>query len=270
MMEDRFIDYKGHKVHYGVAGNAAEGKPVVLLHGFTEAIFVWERLSRCLSQRGFYAVAIDLAGHGRTEMFAHSHTMELQAEIVQAVMQSETIEKAVMIGHSMGGYVAAAFACLYPRQVAGVGFFHSNPAADTEAGRENRRRTLTLLEAGHTSFMNQFTADLFAPDTAQNYPDAVAALQASSKNMGAEAIAAAQRGMLERPSRLAVYDLPVPFLFIIGKQDAKADVPKLMAQSLLPQQSYVQLLPCGHMGMYECPVQTETLVCGFASVCFFS
>lgn len=269
-MESRYIDYKGHKVHYGVEGKAAEGKPVVLLHGFTEAVFVWENLSRQLSEKGFYTVAVDLAGHGRTEMFAHSHTMELQAEIVQAVMQAEKIDKVVMIGHSMGGYVAAAFACLYPQQVAGVGFFHSNPAADTEAGRDNRRRTLALLEAGHTSFMNQFTADLFAPGTAGNYPHAVAALQASSRNMGAEAIAAAQRGMLERPSRLAVYDLPVPFLFIIGKQDAKADIPKLMAQSLLPQQAYVQLLPCGHMGMYECPAQTETTICGFASVCFFS
>ncbi len=267
-MEDRFIDYQGHKVHYGIAGDAAQGRPVVLLHGFTEAIFVWENLSRRLSEKGFYVVAIDLAGHGRTEMFAHSHTMELQAGIVQAVMHAEKIDKAVMIGHSMGGYVAAAFACLYPAQVAGVGFFHSNPSADTEAGRENRLRTLTLLEAGHTSFMNQFTADLFAPGTAQNYPHVVAALQASSKNMGAEAIAAAQRGMLERPSRLAVYDLPVPFLFIIGKQDAKADVPKLMAQSLLPQQSHVHLLPCGHMGMYECPTQTETQVCAFAALCF--
>ncbi|MDE6695064.1 MAG: alpha/beta hydrolase, partial [Bacteroidales bacterium] len=67
-----------------------------------------------------------------------------------------------------------------------------------------------------------------------------------------------------------VYDHPVPFLFIIGKQDSKADVPKLMAQSLLPQQAYVQTLPCGHMGMYECPAQTEAMVREFANICFFS
>lgn len=268
---DKFFELQGRKVHYAVLdGSTGElRKPVVLLHGFTEAGFVWESLSRTLSREGYCVLCPDLAGHGQTGSFAPVHSMELQAEIVKAVLDREELSKAVVIGHSMGGYVAAAFACLYPERIRGVGFFHSNPASDTPLAKENRLRMLDLLESGHTSFLGAFTEDLFAPGTARLYPREIMALRSSCKEMGSEAVAAAQRGMLERPGRLQVYDLPVPFLFIVGKRDARADVPKLMAQTMLPAEAYVQMLPCGHMGMYECREQTESFVIGYLrAVCW--
>lgn len=262
---DRYFQFQNRKVHYVAEGVRPEGncRAVLLLHGFTEAAFVWESLSRALAAEGYYVLCPDLAGHGGTESFSDVHGMDLQAAIARAVLEQEGIGKAVVIGHSMGGYVAAAFACLYPESVAGVGFFHSNPASDTPQGRENRLRTLKLLQAGHTSFLGDFVSGLFAPGNAEAFPQVVEALRVSAKEMGAEAVAAAQRGMLERASRLQVYDLPVPFLFIIGKRDSKADLAKVMAQTLLPAEAYVQLLPCGHMGMYECASQTEAFIAGY-------
>lgn len=268
---DKFFELQGRKVHYVVQGGRMGSlcRPVVLLHGFTEAVFVWESLSRALSGEGYFVLCPDLAGHGQTESFSSVHSMELQAEIVKAVLDREELPKAVVIGHSMGGYVAAAFACLYPERVSGVGFFHSSPASDALQAKENRLRMLKLLDTGHVSFLGEFTEDLFAPGTACLYPREVEALRSSCKEMGVGAVAAAQRGMLDRPGRLQVYDIPVPFLFIIGKRDAKADLPKLMAQTMLPAEAYVQVLPCGHMGMYECREKTESFVIGYLrAVCW--
>lgn len=264
-MEDRYFELEGHRVHYTVqaAGSGTRRKPVLLLHGFTEAVFVWRELSAFLARGGYDVLCLDLAGHGRTETFARVHGMELQASLAKAVLEQDGLEKAVIIGHSMGGYVAAAFGCLYPHMVKGMGFFHSHPGPDTPQAAENRRRSLELLHAGKTGFLAGSLHTLFAPGTESRYALQIEALHGHVRSMGAQAVAAAQQGMLERESRLSVYDLDVPFLFIIGTKDIRMDTAKIMAQTLLPRQACVQLLPVGHMGMYERPRETEAFIAGY-------
>ncbi len=270
--QDKNLRIEGKNVHYTVwqGGGAGESKPVLLLHGFTEAVFVWNSLARYLSERGYRVLCLDMAGHGATDRFGAVHGMELQASLAKQVLDAEHIEKAVVIGHSMGGYVAAAFGCLYPQRVAGIGFFHSHPGADTPQAAENRRRSLELLHAGRIGFVTDTMHTLFAPGTESRYAEEIDFLRRNAAAMGAEAIAAAQQGMLERPSRLSVYELEVPFLFIIGTLDQRMDKTQLMAQTLLPKESCVQLLPVGHMGMYESPVKTQAFVAGYLDTVHFS
>lgn len=264
-MTDKYIvDQNDRTIHYSVdCLHRGDLKPVVLLHGFMEACFVWEPLSRHLCQQGYCVICIDLAGHGKTDSFGPVHSMALQADLVKAVFDAEGIKKAVVIGHSMGGYVACEFAQAYPECVSGLGLFHSTAQADTPEARENRQRMITLLEAGKTYFIGDSMADLFAPGTAVKYPEALQALEASAKGMKPEAIAAAQRGMMDRQSRLGIYELPVPFLFIIGKRDARANLSQLAVQALMPQSSHVLMLPIGHMGMYEAPQTTTAFVTAY-------
>ena len=263
--QDRNISVEGKNVHYTVWPGSETGKarPVLLLHGFTEAVFVWEELAAFLSGRGYDVYCLDLAGHGKTAMFGEVHGMELQASLAKHVLEAEGIGRAVVIGHSMGGYVAAAFGCLYPQMVRGIGFFHSHPGPDTPQAAENRRRSLEILRAGRISFITDTTHTLFAPGMEKTYAQEIELLKESAGIMGAQAIAAAQQGMLERESRLGVYELDVPFLFIVGTQDERMDKAKIMAQTMLPKASYVQLLPVGHMGMYESPRQTRAFVAGY-------
>lgn len=252
-MDSRFTVLDGHRIHY-VCYQPATGlkeRPVVLIHGFTEAVFVWDTLAQALAEDGYYVICPDLAGHGQTDSFADVHSMELQASIVKHVMEKEDIGCAAVIGHSMGGYVTAAFGCLYPSSVKGLGFFHSNAAADSEEARDFRMRMVALLEAGKTSFIGDNHGELFAPGTEHQYPQQLSALVSQAKSMEPRAIIAAQRGMAERPSRLQVFTLEVPFLFIIGKQDRKANFAQVLAQAAMPQESHVLVLPIGHMGFYE-------------------
>ncbi|MCM1040837.1 MAG: alpha/beta hydrolase [Bacteroides sp.] len=262
--QDRNISVEGRNVHYTFRqGTMGKSKPVLLLHGFTEAVFVWEELAAFLCERGYDVLCLDMAGHGKTDMFGDVHGMDLQAGIAKRVLEAENIAQAVVIGHSMGGYVAAAFGCLYPQMVKGIGFFHSHPGPDSPQAAENRRRSLELLRAGRISFVTDTMHTLFAPGTEEQYAEQIGFLRENAKKMGAQAIAAAQAGMLERESRLSVYELDVPFLFIIGTQDERMDKAKLMAQTLLPKEACVQLLPVGHMGMYERPHQTMRFVAGY-------
>jgi pimeloyl-ACP methyl ester carboxylesterase len=107
------IIYKNTAVSYSDIG---KGSTVVLLHGFLENKTMWKDLVPNLSKKN-RVLSIDLLGHGETESLGYVHSMEENAEIVKAVLSHLKIRKAVIIGHSMGGYVALAFAEMFPTYI---------------------------------------------------------------------------------------------------------------------------------------------------------
>ena len=107
------IQYKNITIDYTATG---KGTAVVLLHGFLENQTMWQYLAPVLATK-YRVITIDLLGHGNTDCLGYVHTMEDQADMVHHVLHELKIRKSVLIGHSMGGYVALAFAELYPDNV---------------------------------------------------------------------------------------------------------------------------------------------------------
>ena len=90
------------------------GATVVLLHGFLENKTMWKDLAPKLAEKN-RVISIDLLGHGQSDCLGYIHSMEENAEIVKAILSNLKIRKAIIIGHSMGGYIALAFAELFPQ-----------------------------------------------------------------------------------------------------------------------------------------------------------
>ena len=122
------ILYKNTKISYSDTG---KGNAVVLLHGFLENQTMWQDLVPELRQKN-RIITIDLLGHGNTECLGYVHSMEDNAEAVQAVLTKLRIRKAVFVGHSMGGYVALAYAELYPESMRALVLLNSTSNADSE------------------------------------------------------------------------------------------------------------------------------------------
>ena len=99
-------------IHYKVEGKLHQ-HTIVLLHGFTESLDIWDDFSAELSV-DFKVICIDLPGHGNSGCIGDAHTMELMADVVKTIIDKEKVNECVIIGHSMGGYVALAFAEKYP------------------------------------------------------------------------------------------------------------------------------------------------------------
>src|SRR3972149_4760338 len=114
-------EFRNVKVRYSDKG---KGRVIVLLHGFLESLEIWDEFSNKLSKR-FRVLAIDLPGHGKTPAIGYVHSMELMAECAKAVLDSLELRKYVVAGHSMGGYVALAFAEMFPQNLSGLCIFHS-------------------------------------------------------------------------------------------------------------------------------------------------
>ena len=262
----KIIQYLQKNICYKITGS---GPALVLLHGFLESKAIWADFAETL-RKDFTVIAIDLPGHGESELIDGTHGMQLMAETVKVVLEAEKIEKAVVAGHSMGGYVALQFAADHEEWVKGLVLFHSHANADSDEAKENRRRTINIVKQNRGGFIKQFIPDLFDQKHVADYSDAIQKLQNIADLMTPEAIIAALSGMRDRPNQLQYLLLTeIPILFIIGKQDSRMPYNQLMAQAVIPSHSEVLLLEdVGHMGYIEAPGKTLQALKHFALRCF--
>ena len=262
----RFAEFRKTKVRYSDKG---KGRTIVLLHGFLESLEVFDELSDKLS-KSFRVISVDLPGHGQTPNIGYVHSMELIAECAKSVLDSIGVKKYVVVGHSMGGYIALAFAELFPEQVKGFCLFHSTAMPDSEEKKKDRDRVAEIVMNDHTQFVSDLIPKLFAKENIPLLKTEVAKAKTIAMNTPKEGIVAALKGMKERPSReLVLKNSKVPVLFIIGKQDVILAWENLLLLAQLPKKSFQLVLEhSGHMGFYEAPEETFKSLKKFSAMCF--
>lgn len=260
------VKYQNTDIIYQISGS---GPALVLIHGFIESKAIWDDFTAEL-QAEFTVLSIDLPGHGESGTIAEEHSMLIMSGAVKEVMVTENIGKAVIIGHSMGGYVALQFAVDNEEMLKGLVLFHSHANADSDEAKENRRRTINIVKQNRGGFIRQFIPDLFDQKHVKEYGDAIQKLQDQAALMTPEAIIAALAGMRDRSNQLQFLLLTeIPVLFIIGKQDSRMPYNQVMAQAVIPSHSEILLLEdVGHMGFIEAPDKTLQVLKHFAIRCF--
>lgn len=259
---NHYIEYHNQNIHYTDQG---QGPAHVLLHGFTESLEIWNDFSEKLSKT-FRVLCVDLPGHGRSANLDEVHAMELMAETVQAVLAFCRISQCVMVGHSMGGYVALAIADLYPEMLKGLVLFHSQADADDEEARRNRDRTIALVKMNRAGFINQFIPDLFAPENQERLSREIEVLKNQAGSISGKGLAAALEGMKMRKGRRELLSgLTIPVCFIAGKKDTRIPFSKVLEQIALPKHAEALLLDnVAHMGYLEAPAITLAAIRDFA------
>ena len=130
------FNYKNTNITYNDSG---KGNAVFLLHGFLENATMWNDLITHLEKR-YRVIAVNLLGHGTSECYGYVHTMEDQADMLFALVTELRLRKISLIGHSMGGYVALAFAELYPDNIRSMILLNSSAQPDTAERKINRDR----------------------------------------------------------------------------------------------------------------------------------
>jgi pimeloyl-ACP methyl ester carboxylesterase len=250
-MQTKTVEYKGKKIAYRTKGS---GPLIVLLHGFGEDGTVWRNQYDIFPNHQL--IVPDLPGSGESEMIADM-TMEGLADALKEAIASETVNnplQCTLIGHSMGGYVALAFAEKYPDALAAFGLFHSTAFADTEEKRQTRRKGIAAIkENGAEAFLKTFVPNLYGPVTKEKSPQLITEHLAGVHNFSAEALVNYFEAMMARPDRTFVLrEAKAPVLFVMGAYDKAVPPEDGLKQCHLPQLSYIHLLQnSGHMGMVE-------------------
>nr|MBF6607516.1 alpha/beta hydrolase [Flavobacterium sp.] len=148
-MESHFISIKQTRIAYSISG---QGTALVLLHGFLENRWMWDYFVQQFAKK-YRVITVDLLGHGESESRGYVHSMEDNADVVHAVLSELRIRKCIIAGHSMGGYVALAFAELYPDLMKGLMLLNSTSRADSDEKKTNRDRAIKAVKQNHTNFV---------------------------------------------------------------------------------------------------------------------
>lgn len=258
-MQQKEIEFQNKKLYYRVKGS---GPVVVLLHGFGEDGTVWKNQYNALPNAQL--VIPDLPGSGQSEMIADM-SMEGLAETVKAIIVAETRNEgqAILIGHSMGGYITLAFAEKYPELLNGWGLFHSTAYADTQEKIGNRHKGIRFIEQhGAFEFLKTSIPNLYSSVTRQKYPELAEQHLQSVQYFSNAALIAYYRSMIQRPNRTDVLKhTKQPVLFVLGTYDPAVPLKDGLEQTHLSDFSYVHILDSsGHMGMLEEPEKSNSIL----------
>lgn len=241
------LDYKGISVFYTDEG---KGNTIVLLHGFLENLTMWDSIKPELVKRN-RVVCIDLLGHGNTECFGYVHTMDLMADVVAKVLSYLKIRRSILVGHSMGGYVALAFAETYPDNVKGLCLMNSTSRADSDDRIALRNRAINAVKENYKNIIKMSIGNLFRPKNRTLFKEEIKNIKKEALKTPIQGYIAAQEGMKIRFDREALLHFtPYPKLFIIGKKDPILNYEESIDQIKDTNVKSVEL-PDGHMSHIE-------------------
>lgn len=244
----KWIDHKGKKLSYILSG---EGPVLVLVHGFGEHSSTWSGQFNAFP--GVKLIIPDLPGSGASEMI-DDMSMKGIAESVYAILQFESVDNIIILGHSMGGYVTLAFVELYGQLVQGFGLIHSTAFADGAEKKEDRLKGINFIKTnGAAAFLKTAIPKLYAPETLEKNKELVQQHIEANLRFSDEALIRYYQGMMNRPDRTSVLqNTKKRVLFIFGRYDSTIHLEESLKQSYMAQLSYIHILEhSGHMGMQE-------------------
>ncbi|RPF20199.1 alpha/beta fold hydrolase [Myceligenerans xiligouense] len=245
------------------------GLPLVLLHGFPLDLRMWAPCAAALPP-SIRAIGVDLPGAGHSDLDGARPSLENSAERVHDTLRELGVGNAIIVGLSMGGYVALALADLYPGFVAGLGLVDTKSVADTDEARANRRRIASAVEETQTvDAVLGMPAALLSDTSAVERRHLFPVLESWIHSQSPAGIAWMQRAMAARPDRTAVlekYDAPVAV--VVGAQDklaprAEAEHMAAAARMAGGNVTLTEVPDVGHMAPVEDP---ETVALALADL----
>ena len=245
-------------LNYEISKNGKE--PLILLHGFMENNTIWEDMEESLSDQ-FQLIKIDLPGHGKSEVLGEIHTMNLMAEEVKKVIDHLQFSKVHLLGHSMGGYTALAFAELYPENLKSLSLFFSSTLEDNDEKKDIRRRSIEIIDRNYTSFVDNSIANLFSENERDILRDKIELAKKIAVETNTEGVKASQLGMAERPNRTKILlEFNLPILIIAGKHDNAIKTETFFEH--IPNRKNIKtyILDCGHNGHWEKPIICSSII----------
>jgi pimeloyl-ACP methyl ester carboxylesterase len=233
-----------YRVHYFVGG---QGTPLLLIHGLGARSEDWTPQMPLYAKNGFRVYAVDLLGCGRTDRPDIAYTIGQQVDLIQGFLTSVQVEKADVVGWSMGGWVALEFALQHPERVKRL------VAMDSAGLKFNTKLTPDILEPNNVPELQRLEAVLMArkyyiPGFVQR--DLLRTMQGNRAvvQQTLESLLREEGGFAVRLSQLQM-----PVLLVWGQQDEliPPSAGKKMHQAI--PQSVLQLYAgCGHMGPATC------------------
>ena len=246
---------------------AGRGPAVVLLHAFPLNASMWAAQREALS--GAYRVICpDQRGFGGTPLYEHDDpSLDDIADDVAAMLDKLKVERCVLGGLSMGGYVAMAFARRHPDRLRALVLADTKASADPPEAAANRLRIAEeVVAAGHAKqLVDELLPKLVGTTTKERRALVLGRVKATVERAPLYAVAWAQRAMAARPESFdTLRAVAVPALVVVGEEDELSPPGDAAAMAAaLPGATLVTVPAAGHLSAMEAPEEFNTALRGF-------
>lgn len=225
------------------------GPHLCFLHGFCEDSSIWESTISSLSKT-HTCISIDLPGFGKSRDQEFETIFGITKHVFQ-ILQYEKIEKPIIFGHSLGGYITCEYAHQYPKNLSGLGLIHSTSLSDDSSKKQNRKKAINFIEKhGTDDFFQLFIKSLVARDNQLLIPESLIHV---IKNTPKNSIINGMEAMMNRPNRRHILSsIDCPILFIVGDKDEHYPKPEIFNQASICKLAQVNIIEnSGHLSMIE-------------------
>lgn len=237
------------------------GYPIILLHGFPFNLSIWDDFANQLA-KSFRVFTVDLPGFGKSPILKTPFTINDVAQELASWLEDLKLEKVVMVGHSLGGYVGLSMTKIIPEKISGLVLFHSTAYADSDEKKENRNKVLEFIaKNGVESFTSNFIPPLFA-DPKHPSIDKVRTIAKHSNEHAVINYTKAMRDRVDTTDVLKSFHKPI--MIISGEKDGGITVESVKKQAELS--SFIELhvlMNTAHMAMFESEIETIDLIKNF-------
>jgi len=236
------------------------GKPLILIHGLGLNHSIWEKNVQSLYSC-FRVILPDMRAHGKSFSSSEGFTMRDMGEDVVRIMDQLNIPSAIIVGHSMGGYIALSILENFPERIYGIALIASQIYADLAINKKQRIKMAEQL-------IKEKPSDVF-----YEMPDKLTQdrkIRDSCRKMINQTDAAGMRrvliAMASRPSSKELWKRNTkPSIIIAGKEDCFISIETINKMRALNKQTEIHLIEsAGHMVMMEKPEITSQLLSTWA------
>ncbi len=231
-----------------------KGTPIVLLHPFPLSKEIWDIPAAALRAHA-RILRFDLRGMGKSSAPAGPYLMETLAGDLAGILDARDIDRAVIVGNSVGVMIAFAFQRMFAERVLGLGLIGGRATADDPQTARTRMETADRIEReGAAALADIYLPRLFPPGFHLKRPECVAELRAAIERTDLRGAAALLRGMALRDDASDLLEeIAVPVRVIAGTHDPLALPSEMLALSERIPGAAFHAIACGHVPAIEAP-----------------
>ncbi|HEX7614478.1 MAG TPA: alpha/beta hydrolase [Thermoanaerobaculia bacterium] len=256
----RFATSDGAKVHYKSLGDPAAKAAVVFVHGWSCDLTSWRSQVPVFEGKA-RMLLIDLPGHGKSDRPAVDYTMERFANAVEAVMRDAGVERALLVGHSMGTPVIRQFWRMFPKKT--LGLVSVDGALRTYFKDPAQVEKFAAMFSGpdFAKALDGFLGAAFVPSTPESVKADVRRMAAGATQSVA---VSAMRGQFD-PAIWKDDPIQVPLLLVVAKSPVWNADYFAYVRTLNPSAEIVEIPDAGHFVMMEKPAEVNAALVAFAA-----
>ena len=228
---------------------------IIFIHGFPLNKSMWNMQVEALTDN-YRVITYDIRGHGHSDLGIDDFFIELFVMDLLRLMEKLRIEKSILCGLSLGGYIALNAVLKYPDRFDGLVLNDTQCIADTPEVKENRCiAIIRIKEKGVKQYADEIIKNLFAPESFMKSENIIADVKEMIISTPEETLCNTLHALAERKETCTrLHEITIPVLIMVGKEDKITPIAVAQQMHEIIKDSSLQIIPhSGHVTNMENP-----------------